>query len=132
MPDATAKPSGHKTQGYRCVFHQFLMLSLLQVFLLQVSELVSSQVAEGHFFGQKLVALIGSVLNSFLSSLAAVAVMAGLSSVFCLLQDRQVKGLALISSGLSFLSGRPLPLGHYRIRKAFYCIFSTFSMSIIP
>lgn len=77
-------------------------------------------------------ALIGSALNSFLSRLAAVAITAGLSSVFCALRDRQVKGLALNSPGLSFLSGCVLPLGHYRIRKAFYRIFSAFSLSIIP
>lgn len=43
-----------------------------------------------------------------------------------------MKGLALNSPGLSFLSGRVLPLGHYGIRKAFYCIFSTSRLSIIP
>lgn len=58
--------------------------------------------------------------------------MASGSSIFCLLRDRQVKGLALNSPGLSFLSGRVLPLGHYGIRKAFYCIFSTSRLSIIP
>lgn len=100
----------------------------------QVSELASSQVAEGHFFGQKLGGLIGSVLNSFLSRLAALAITAGLclSRVFCALRDRQVKGLALNPPALSFLSGCVLPLGHYRVRKAFYCIFSAFSLSIIP